>query len=169
MPGSDLLVTPDGVLRVGARRFRCALGRGGVRRDKREGDGATPAGSWPLRTVLYRPDRIASPASDLPVASIRPADGWCDAPNDPSYNRPVPLPYPASAERMWRDDNLYDLLAVIGYNDDPPKPDRGSAIFLHVARTDYGSTEGCIALALADLQEVLGACGPGSRIVIVLD
>lgn len=166
MRETDLFVTPDGVLRIGDRRYRCALGRGGIRRDKREGDGATPAGTWPLRAVLYRPDRLTAPPTSLSVSPIHREDGWCDAPDDPNYNRPVSLPYPASAERMWRDDGLYDLLAVIGYNDDPPVPGSGSAIFLHVARPDYGPTEGCVALALSDLMDVLARCEAGSRIAI---
>ena len=169
MRNPELLVTPDGFLRLGDRSFRCALGRGGIVRDKREGDGGTPAGTWPLRAILYRPDRVAPPPSSLPSSIIRPDDGWCDAPADPNYNRAVPLPYPASVERLWREDGLYDLLAVIGYNDAPPIPGLGSAIFLHVARPDYGPTEGCVALALPDLVEILARCGPGSRIAIAGD
>src|ERR1700689_2079632 len=113
------------------RWTRCGLGPGGVAAvaDKHEGDGATPAGAWPLRRVLYRPDRRAAPATGLPVAPLDPADGWCDAPGDPAYNRPVVLPYPASAERLWRDDHVYDLIVVLGHNDDPVVPRAGSAIF----------------------------------------
>ncbi len=163
---TDLIVTADGTLTLGARTFRCALGRGGVRRDKCEGDGATPAGVWPLRRVLYRPDRVTVPATGLDTAPIAPGDGWCDGPDDARYNRPVRLPYPASAEALWREDALYDLIAVVGYNDAPPVAGQGSAIFLHVAKHDYASTEGCIALARDDLTAVLARCRPGSRIVI---
>ncbi len=148
------------------RVARCALGRGGARADKREGDGATPIGCFPLRRVLYRADRIARPESGLPVKSIYPHLGWCDDPGDASYNRPVCVPYAARHERLWRDDALYDLLAVIGYNDDPVEPSRGSAIFLHVARPDFAPTEGCIALRLADLSELLQACQPRDQVVV---
>jgi L,D-peptidoglycan transpeptidase YkuD (ErfK/YbiS/YcfS/YnhG family) len=163
---TDLIVTADGTLTLGARTFRCALGHGGVRRDKREGDGATPAGAWPLRRVLYRPDRGPAPETGLETTPIAPVDGWCDAPDDPRYNMPVRLPYPASAEALWRDDALYDRIAVIGYNDAPPVAGRGSAIFLHVAKPDYAPTEGCVALAREDLAVVLARCRPGDRIVI---
>jgi L,D-peptidoglycan transpeptidase YkuD (ErfK/YbiS/YcfS/YnhG family) len=146
------------------------LGRTGIRpaADKREGDGATPAGVWPLRTVLWRPDRIKAPSSLLPARPLKPDDGWCDAPLDPAYNRPVDLPYPASAERMWREDGVYDLVAVLGYNDAPVVPEAGSAIFLHVARPDYTATEGCIAMALADLLDLLARAAPGDSVCIAL-
>src|SRR4051794_23429720 len=120
MAENPILVTPDGLLRIGNTVFRCALGRSGIRRDKREGDGGTPAGTWSIRHVLYRDDRIARPETGLPVQAITLHDGWCDAPDDPQYNRPITLPYHASAEQLWRADHLYDLVAVVGYNDAPP-------------------------------------------------
>ena len=102
--------------------------------DKREGDLASPAGVWPIRRVLYRPDRGAAPATALPAAQIAPDDGWCDAPGDPDYNRPVYLPYPASAEHMWLESGVYDIVVILGHNDDPVVPGMGSAIFLHLRR-----------------------------------
>jgi L,D-peptidoglycan transpeptidase YkuD (ErfK/YbiS/YcfS/YnhG family) len=162
----EIHVAADGRLVWPGGRVRCALGAGGLRADKREGDGATPAGTFALREVLYRPDRIEEPATGLPVRALDPADGWCDDPRDPAYNRPVRLPHPARHERLWRDDPLYDLLAVIGYNDAPPITGAGSAIFLHVARADYGPTEGCVALALADLRALLRNCRSGDVIVL---
>ena len=160
-------VTGDGWLRVGARQFRAALGRGGISGAKREGDGVTPAGIFPLRQVLYRPDRMARPPTALAALPLVPSDGWCDNPADPAhYNRPVTLPHPARAERLWRDDGLYDLLVVIGYNDAPPVPGLGSAIFLHVSRPDYAPTEGCVALALPHLLQVLTLCGEAATISI---
>ena len=161
-----LLVTPDGWLRAPSARYRCALGTAGVTADKREGDHATPAGCFALRRLYYRANRHAAPATGLPVSVIAKDDGWCDAPDDPNYNRPVRLPYAASAEHMWRADALYDYVVVIGYNDAPPIPGRGSAIFLHVAAPDYGGTEGCVALAMQDLLAVLATLGPGSDILI---
>lgn len=156
-----LRVSAEGRLSSSRRTYRCALGKGGLTRDKREGDGATPIGTWPLRRVLYRPDRLAAPTTaGLPVAALDPADGWCDAPEHPAYNRPVRLPFEASHETMWRDDPLYDVVVVLGHNDAPPVPGAGSAIFLHVARPAFEGTEGCIALALPDLLDVLEDCGP---------
>jgi len=157
-PANDIVVVPggDGWSAVFAgRRMRCAVGRGGIVRDKREGDGATPLGRWPLRRVLFRPDRLEPPETRLPVAPLSPADGWCDDPGDSAYNRPVRLPYPGRYERLWRDDGLYDVIVVLGHNDDPPLPGRGSAIFLHVAQADYAPTEGCVALARDDLLSLL--------------
>lgn len=143
-----------------------ACGHAGVRVDKREGDGATPEGCFPLVCGYYRPDRLAPPSTGLPLSPLRPNDGWVDDPADPRYNRLVLLPYPAHHEQMWRADGLYDLLIVIGYNIDPPAPGRGSAIFLHVARDDFAPTEGCIAIGRDALLGVLGLLGPGSRITI---
>jgi L,D-peptidoglycan transpeptidase YkuD (ErfK/YbiS/YcfS/YnhG family) len=102
----------------------------------------------------------------LPIAPLRPEDGWVDAPADPNYNRLVTLPYAASHEELWRDDALYDVIVVIGYNTDPVVPGAGSAIFLHVAKPDFSATEGCIAIAKPVLLSLLGLLGPGSTITI---
>ncbi len=149
------LVGPGGPLRFGALRCRVALGAGGVRADKREGDGATPAGLLPLRRVLYRADRGPRPRAAVPVQPLAPDDGWCDDPADANYNRAVPLPYPARHEALWRADAVYDVIGVLGWNDDPAVRGRGSAIFLHLARPDWAPTAGCIALADADLRAAL--------------
>ena len=127
----------------------CTIGRAGAcpAADKAEGDGRTPLGRWPIRTVLLRPDRVSLPPGlRLPWRWIAPSDGWSDDPADPAYNRPVRHPHPFSAERLWRDDGLYDVILVLGYNDAPPLPGRGSAIFLHCRDADR-PTEGCIAIA----------------------
>jgi L,D-peptidoglycan transpeptidase YkuD (ErfK/YbiS/YcfS/YnhG family) len=152
--------------RFGEQTFSCAVGRGGVAGRKTEGDGTTPAGCWPLRRVLFRADRLDAPPGALPTRALTTHDGWCDDPADPNYNRPVTLPYPARHERLWRDDRIYDVIAVMGYNDDPPRPGAGSAIFLHVARAGFEPTEGCVALALADLLRVLGEASPESRVCV---
>src|SRR4051812_22623917 len=156
-------VWPDGTMDIGGRVVAVSLGSSGVRpgAEKVEGDHATPAGDWPIRRLLYRPDKSAAPPTALLVEAIGPADGWCDAPADPAYNRPVALPYPASAEAMWRDDDLYDLVVVLGHNDDPVVAGLGSAIFLHIRRPDGGPTEGCVALGRADMLEFLARARPG--------
>lgn len=162
----DLMVSGAGIARLAGRSFRCAVGRGGVSSAKREGDGATPIGTWPLRQVLYRRDRGMRPVTALQTVALRPADGWCDAPSDPNYNRMVRHPYPASAEHLWRRDNIYDLIVVVGYNDAPVIPGKGSAIFLHVARPDYSPTAGCVAFSRRDLVTILGMLSPASRLVV---
>ena len=158
----------DGLFELDGQLVRCALGRNGVisALAKREGDGCSPVGAWPLRRVLYRPDRGAAPAARLACTPIAEHDGWCDSPGDPAYNRPVPLPYPASAERLWLEDALYDIVVILGHNDDPVAPGSGSAIFLHVAATGYGPTEGCVALARPDLEKLLSMAGPDDLIAI---
>jgi L,D-peptidoglycan transpeptidase YkuD (ErfK/YbiS/YcfS/YnhG family) len=162
----NLIVDPSGSAVWGGSRLRCALGRGGVRRDKREGDGATPVGSWAMRRLLYRADRIGRPDTALPSSVIRQDDGWCDAPQDENYNLPVWLPYAASAETLYRQDGVYDLVVPLGYNDAPVVAGAGSAIFLHLARPDFGATEGCVALALADFLTVLREADTGSQVIV---
>ena len=167
----DLIVSREGtkwIAEIGGARFHCALGRGGVvaAAAKREGDGATPLGAWPLRRLHFRPDRLAPPDSDVERRAIRSDDGWCDDPSDAAYNRLVKLPYPARHERLWREDHLYDLVAELGYNDAPPRAGAGSAIFLHLARPDYAPTEGCVALARDDLLRVVELLEPDSRVVV---
>jgi L,D-peptidoglycan transpeptidase YkuD (ErfK/YbiS/YcfS/YnhG family) len=148
-----------GLLTFGNLAFPCALGRSGRRVGKREGDGATPTGTFALRKAYYRPDRVVRPATGLPVAVTRADDGWCDAPEDRNYNRWVRHPYPVSAERMWRSDGLYDLVVVMGHNDRPRIQGRGSAVFMHVAAPGLKPTEGCIALARPHLQRLLRLIG----------
>ncbi|MCR9255353.1 MAG: L,D-transpeptidase family protein [Alphaproteobacteria bacterium] len=163
---SHLTVAADGVLVLPGRpAISCALGRSGVVpwAEKAEGDGATPAGLWPLRHVFYRPDRMEAPETRLPVAALTPDLGWSDDPSDPvRYNAPVRLPYPHSHEVLWRDDHLYDVIVVMGINDGPPQPGKGSALFFHLAREGYGPTEGCVAVARSDMLSILKDCGPES-------
>ncbi|MEQ8507938.1 MAG: L,D-transpeptidase family protein [Rhodospirillaceae bacterium] len=147
-------------------RFDCSLGRSGVRQIKQEGDGATPLGIFRLRRVLYRADRVAVPITNLPVSVIHQSDGWCDAPDDVHYNQFVKHPFKASAERLWREDSRYDIIAVIGHNDDPIIPGLGSAIFLHIAAEDFSPTEGCVAFEQDDLLTILRHCSAETSIDI---
>lgn len=162
----DIVVTPSGDLQWRGHRIRCALGKGGRTHDKREGDGATPIGRWPLRRVFYRPDRIDTPTTSLSVVKIGESDGWCDDPRDPHYNTLVRLPHDGHHEVMWREDHIYDIVVELGYNDNPPVSGRGSAIFMHVARDGYSPTEGCVALALDDLLKLLSHCNKGDAVVV---
>lgn len=166
----NLIVTSDADrawLDWGEGKRRAAIGPGGIAIKGGEGDGITPRGTYPIREIFYRADRIAKPDTVLPLRAIQKDDGWCDAPGDANYNRLVKLPYPASAEQMWRDDHLYDLVAVLGYNDDPVVPGKGSAIFLHLAKPDYAHTHGCVALNSADALAALKQLRPGDSVQIV--
>ena len=150
----------------GAGARRCAVGRAGIAAKEREGDGVTPVGAWPLRRVFYRADRLVRPRTTLQASPLAPHDGWCEAPDDPDYNRLVRLPHRATAESMWRDDHLYDVVVVVGYNDDPVIAGLGSAIFIHLARADFSPTAGCVALSRPDLLDALAQLKPGDRLIV---
>lgn len=162
----DLIVSAEGWASWNGKRYRCSLGPSGVRRDKREGDGATPAGRFPFRRLYFRADRLPQPSTGLPAQPIDRADGWCDDPASASYNRAVKLPCDAGHERLWRDDSVYDLILVIGHNDDPVRPGMGSAVFVHVAHDDYRPTAGCVAFARDDLMEILAQAKTGDCVAI---
>jgi L,D-peptidoglycan transpeptidase YkuD (ErfK/YbiS/YcfS/YnhG family) len=162
----------QGVLVCDGRRYACALGRSGIVDPalKVEGDGKTPLGIFPLRQVFYRADRVARPITGLATEELRPDTGWDENPESETYNTCIRVaaegPAPAGIDRMTRDDHVYDITVVIGYNDDPPQKGRGSAIFMHVARPGYTPTAGCVALSESDLRDVLAKLTPASRIRI---
>ena len=165
MTPADLVVTPMG-LRFLGRVFPCTVGRGGIiaAADKREGDGATPAGVHRLVGMLYRPDRMARPAGwALPIGLM---DLWSDDPRDADYNRMVRAPHGFSHERLRRADPMYDLVIVIGWNWPDAKPGRGSAIFLHQWRRPGARTAGCVALSRRDLHWIAARVVPGTRLVV---
>lgn len=156
-----------GHLIAGSLVLPCALGRNGTARRKKEGDGGTPIGAFRARAATFRADRIARPRTLLALRPMRPEDGWCDDPGDRRYNRPLRLPVPGvSAEAMWREDGLYDLVVDLDYNRGPIQKGAGSAIFLHAAREGYRPTEGCVALRRADLIRLLRRIGPRTVIVV---
>ncbi len=156
----------QGRLMAGGLTIPCALGRSGTTRRKREGDGATPIGTFGLRRLYYRPDRVARPATALPAEPITPWLGWSDDPRDARYNAAVPLPSRFGHEFLWRTDQLYDYLIVLGYNDRPALRPLGSAIFLHLARDDLAPTEGCVAIARDAMRRLVPRLGPGTQLVV---
>ncbi|MEL6859268.1 MAG: L,D-transpeptidase family protein [Pseudomonadota bacterium] len=170
MTTNQYVATAAGKFSFGSRTCPCILGRGGVidAEQKREGDGASPLGTWLIRRVFYRADRLSRPQTALPVVPLRPEDGWCDSPDHPLYNRPVRLPFPASHETLWREDRVYDVIVELGHNDDPVRANYGSAIFMHLMREDKSPTQGCIALDLPDMLEMLGVSAPGTAVQIRL-
>ncbi|MFA5386446.1 MAG: L,D-transpeptidase family protein [Candidatus Paceibacterota bacterium] len=163
---NTISVSPERKLIWNNKEYKCSLGENGVSENKKEGDKTTPVGCFSLREVYFRSDRIEKPMTELPTKALTPNDGWCDNPNDQNYNRFIKLPYSANAESLWREDNLYDVIVVIGYNDDPIFPNKGSAIFIHIAREEYKPTAGCIGLALPDLLEILATIEKNTIICI---
>ena len=155
-----------GWLLAGALAVPAALGRGGIKADKREGDGATPRGVFrPLR-LWWRADRSPRPRTRLPVRRIGPDDAWCEDPADRRYNRPIKVPPGEPGDRLRRDDHLYDFIIEIDHNVRPRMAGRGSAVFLHLARPGLAPTAGCVAMPQARLRRLLEKIVPGTRIVI---
>lgn len=158
---SDIIVSSlrhnpqKGVLRLGHFRTPCALGRGGVTDNKREGDAKTPLGRFQLRRIWYRADRISLPPTGLPQVEISPKSGWCDDIRSDDYNRPIEKPFRFSHENLWRRDRLYDVIIELGQNDRPPIKGRGSAIFLHLEKVNFQPTLGCIALRRSAILHLL--------------
>lgn len=159
----DMVLTPRG-LRFMGRLFPCTIGRGGVRGNKREGDGATPTGTHRLIGMLYRPDRMARPADW--ARPIRPGDLWSDDPADPDYNLMVSAPHPFSHERLRRADRLYDLVILTDYNWPNSVSGRGSAIFLHRWRRPGHATEGCVALRPDHLRWIAPRIDYQTRLIV---
>lgn len=156
-----LTLTADGV------STPCLIGGSGATTaaSKHEGDGCTPRGRWAIRSALIRLDRVAAPVTALPWRAINPADGWSDDPRDPAYNTRVRHPHPFSAEHLWRDDGLYDVIVELGYNDTPPVAGKGSAIFLHCMIAGH-PTAGCVAIDREALEALLPHLAPGDWIEI---
>jgi L,D-peptidoglycan transpeptidase YkuD (ErfK/YbiS/YcfS/YnhG family) len=155
-----------GVLRAGQLALPVALGRGGIKANKREGDGATPRGSFRLKRLWWRAERHPRPATLLPARRIKPDDGWCEDPSDRKYNRPVKVPPGSKADRLARADALYDFLVELDHNTRPRIVGRGSAVFIHAAREGFAPTAGCVALELKTLRRLLARVGPRTKIVV---
>jgi len=162
-----ITVLPTNLLSWNSNNVRCELGRNGINLNKKEGDGITPAGTFPLRKVFFRADRLPAPETSLPTVALKPEDGWSDDPKDPAYNKQIKLPHSYRHEKLWRNDHIYDVIIELGQNDNPPKPGYGSAIFIHVAKLDQSPTEGCIALKLEDLLLLLRNCDQCTTINIL--
>ena len=155
-----------GWLLAGPLALPVALGRGGIRANKREGDGGTPRGIFRLRRLWWRADRATRPRTLLPVRRIRGDDGWCEDPRDRHYNQPVRLKPDHPGDRLKRADHLYDLIVELDHNTRPRIAGRGSAVFVHVARPGFAPTAGCVALTSAALRRLLARAGPRTRIVV---
>jgi L,D-peptidoglycan transpeptidase YkuD (ErfK/YbiS/YcfS/YnhG family) len=155
-----------GWLLAGPLTLPVALGRGGIKANKREGDGATPRGRFRLRRLWWRADRITRPRTLLPVRRIKADDAWCEDPADRRYNRPIRLLPGAVGDRLWRNDQLYDLIIELDHNTRPRVPGRGSAVFVHIARPGLQPTAGCVALAANVVRHIVARVGPRTEIHI---
>ncbi len=155
-----------GMLRAGDMMFPCLLGKNGRTHQKREGDGKSPIGRWKLEVLNFRPDKLLRLRTRLPARALKKRDGWCDANGNRNYNRPIRLPFEASHEILWRDDEAYDLLVTTDHNQRPRTQGGGSAIFFHVIRKGATGTEGCIALSEKHLRAVLSLCSRHTYLVI---
>jgi L,D-peptidoglycan transpeptidase YkuD (ErfK/YbiS/YcfS/YnhG family) len=155
-----------GWLTAGGLALPVALGRGGIKANKREGDGGTPRGRFRLKRLWWRADRHARPATLLPARRIAPDDGWCEDPADRRYNRAVKVPARSLADRLQRADALYDFIIEIDHNTRPRVAGRGSAVFIHAARAGFAPTAGCVALELGALRRLLARLGPRTRIMV---
>ena len=155
-----------GILLAGPRALQVVLGRGGIRANKFEGDGATPRGHFRLIRLWWRADRHRHPATQLPARRINPSLAWCENTADRRYNRPFQRADGDGGDRLWRDDQLYDFVIEINHNVRPRVAGRGSAVFVHVARPNRSPTAGCVALARNDLQRLLAMLGPQTRLLI---
>lgn len=163
LPGSGVR---RGLLVAGGVQLPCAIGRGGVTRRKREGDGGSPAGALRVIGGFFRADRQPRPRSAVPLRPLRRNDGWGDESGHPLYNRPLRRPARCGHEAMWRDDGLYDVVLVLDYNIQPRRAARGSAIFAHCAHPDLAPTAGCVALRPADMRRLLPRLARACRVVI---
>lgn len=145
----------QGLFTCNDKTIPCCMGRSGLTDNKKEGDGATPIGSFRLLYGFHRQDRITLPQSKLSFTNIEKDDGWCDAPEHENYNALVKLPFDASHEVMMRDDRLYDVCIVLDYNIKPAVSGLGSAIFFHQTSPELKPTEGCVAIDPEHMQELL--------------
>lgn len=162
----DIIVISEDTLIFDGKSYKCAVGKNGFTDNKREGDWATPLGCFEVRKVFYRPDKLDPPQTNIGVVALHQDDGWCDDPSDRKYNQWVKMPYSASAENLWREDEVYDLIVELGFNDNPPVLGAGSAIFFHVARPTYSGTAGCVAVNQSDLLEILAKINPGTKLCV---
>jgi len=155
-----------GVLVAGQMALPVALGRTGIKANKREGDGATPRGAFRLKRLWWRADRHPRPPTMLPGQRITAADGWCEDPRDRRYNKPVTVAPQSNADRLARADGLYDFIVELDHNTRPRIAGRGSAVFIHVARPGFAPTAGCIALKAGTLRRLLARIGPRTKIMV---
>jgi len=147
-------------------KIKCAIGKNGITKNKKEGDLKTPSGIFKLKKVFYRKDRIKFIKTRLKIKNIKKSDGWCDDPASKYYNREIKFPFKGSAEKLWRKDSIYDLIVVLNYNFNPIIKNKGSAIFLHICKKNYAPTKGCVAVNKKDMMNLLVNIKSNTKIII---
>ena len=161
-----IIINKSGYLKYKNLKFRCALGKAGIGKKKIEGDNITPKGTFNIVKIYYRADRVKEIPSKFRLIKITKKMGWCDDPNSKDYNQLIKLPIKYTYEKLYRKDSVYDLLIVLNYNIMPTIKNKGSAIFIHVARKNYKKTSGCIALKKNHLTKLIKAIKKGTKVII---
>ena len=161
-----IIVKNSGFLTYKNLKFRCAIGKAGIKKKRKEGDNITPKGIFKITKIYYRSDKIKNIKTPIKTIKIKKKMGWCDDPHSIHYNKQIKLPSKFSHEKLYRKDNLYDLFLVINYNTNPVIKNKGSAIFLHIAKDSYKKTKGCIALKKEDLIQLISKIKKNTKIRI---
>jgi L,D-peptidoglycan transpeptidase YkuD (ErfK/YbiS/YcfS/YnhG family) len=161
-----IIIKKTGYLQYKNLKFRCALGKAGIKKKEKEGDNVTPKGIFKITSMYYRPDRIKNIITAIKKIKIKKNIGWCDDPDSHFYNQQISLPTKFNHEKLYRNDNLYDLVLVLNYNTNPIIKNKGSAIFIHIAKKNYKKTKGCIALKKKHLIELISKIKKNTKIKI---
>ena len=162
-----IIVKKTGYLKYKNLKFRCALGKAGIKRKGKEGDNITPKGIFKITKIYYRSDKIKNIATSIRKIKIKKNMGWCDDPKSKNYNKQIKLPSKFSHEKLYRKDSVYDLFLVLDYNTNPVIKKKGSAIFLHITKGSYKKTKGCIALKRGDLIQLVSKIRKNTKIKII--
>ena len=161
-----IIINKSGHLKYKDFKFKCAFGKSGVGKKKKEGDNLTPRGTFDIIKIYYRNDRIKKLSSEFNLIKIKKNMGWCDDPKSKKYNQLIKLPSKYSYENLYRKDNIYDLILILDYNMHPIVKNKGSAIFIHVAKKNYKKTAGCIALKKKDLKQLILKIKKKTKVII---
>ena len=161
-----IIINKSGYLKYNDIKFKCALGKSGIRKKRTEGDNITPKGTFKIIKIYYRKDRIKKINSVFKIIEIKKNMGWCDDPESKKYNQLIKLPSKYRHEKLFRNDRIYDLMIVLNYNMSPVIKNKGSAIFIHIAKNNYNKTKGCIALKKKDLIEIVSKIKRDTKVII---
>ena len=147
-------------------KVKCAIGKRGINNKKKEGDLITPKGTFKIKKLLYRRDKIGAINTNLKKTVIKKNMGWCNDIKSKDYNKLISFPFRFTAERLYRKDNIYDLILVLNYNMNPIRKGKGSAIFIHIAKNNFSATEGCVALKKNNLIKVIKKLNKNIKVII---